>query len=92
MRRSKYGELLAEKRAQDVAVADFCTRAEKLGSGFRDVVESLCDVRKQALTRLKLITVGADEEKETKYVDALFTRFCSIHSAFFFFGGARALC
>jgi len=41
--RSKYGELLAEKRAQDVAVADFCTRAEKLGSGFRDVVESLCE-------------------------------------------------
>jgi hypothetical protein len=39
----RYGELRAAKRAQDDAIAEFCTRAEKLGSGFRDVVESLCE-------------------------------------------------
>jgi len=41
--RSKYGALLAAKRAQDEAVNAFCNIAERNGAGMRDVVISLCE-------------------------------------------------
>lgn len=41
--RSKYGALVAEKRAQDEAVKTFINSIERSGQGTRDVVVSLCE-------------------------------------------------
>jgi myosin-3 len=41
--RSKYGALVAEKRAQDEAVKSFINSIERSGQGVRDVVTSLCE-------------------------------------------------